>query len=467
MDNNPQTLFPLFLKLGGRPVLLVGGGVVATSKAQALAQAGATVIVVSPRLSRELADLAAVRKWVVRQRAFEEADLNDIWLAVAAAPPSVNRAVAQAAEARRIFVAAVDDPPAASAYGAGIVRRAGVTVAVSTAGQAPALAGLLREGLDALLPQDLDTWLAEASRLRPGWRAEGVAMADRRPRLLLALNQLYGARENTAPTKPGLGRVTLIGAGPGDADLLTIRGARRLGEADLVLYDALSSEGMRAYAPRARWFYVGKRACRQSIGQDVLNRLMIKEARRGRAVVRLKCGDSFVFGRGGEELLALAEAGIVCEVIPGLTSAVAGPGLAGIPVTHRGAASAVLVLAGHHEETYRPILAGLPTSGITIVVMMGLGQRAGIAKALDDLGWALDTPAAVIVGAASAAAWRWTGRLGELAGVELPPGAPGEPGAPGLLVIGRVVAVADQIEQLKSRQDRGDDSTASEPRGRG
>jgi uroporphyrin-III C-methyltransferase/precorrin-2 dehydrogenase/sirohydrochlorin ferrochelatase len=108
----------------------------------------------------------------------------------------------------------------------------------------------------------------------------------------------------------GRGRVTLVGAGPGDPDLLTVRGARRLGEADLVLFDALSSEAMRSYAPRARWFYVGKRACRQSIGQEILNRLMIKEARRGHHVVRLKCGDPFVFGRGGEELWALAEAGI-------------------------------------------------------------------------------------------------------------------------------------------------------------
>ena len=133
-------------------------------------------------------------------------------------------------------------------------------------------------------------------------------------------------RGSEGAAEPRRGCVTLVGAGPGDPDLLTIRGARRLGEADLVLYDALSSDGMRAYAPRARWFYVGKRACRQSIGQDILNRLMIKEARRGHAVVRLKCGDPFVFGRGGEELLALAEAGIPCEVVPGVSSSVGGPG---------------------------------------------------------------------------------------------------------------------------------------------
>ena len=245
------------------------------------------------------------------------------------------------------------------------------------------------------------------------------------------------------------GRVTLVGAGPGDPDLLKIRAARRLGEADLVLYDALSSEGMRAYAPRARWFYVGKRACRQSIGQDVLNRLMIKQARRGLVVVRLKCGDPFVFGRGGEELLALAEVGIPCEVVPGVSTAVAGPELAGIPVTHRGAASSFVVIAGHHEAVFRPLLAALPTRGMTVVVMMGLAQRATIAAALRDCGWDMDTPTAVVIGAATAAAWRWTGKLGELGGVELPAANPGEPGAPGLLVIGEVVAVATQVERLR------------------
>jgi uroporphyrin-III C-methyltransferase/precorrin-2 dehydrogenase/sirohydrochlorin ferrochelatase len=184
-------MFPLFLKLAGRTVLVVGGGPVATAKASGLAEAGAAVIVVSPLVTPALADLAQARHWSVRPRAFQASDLDGVWLAIAAAPAAVNAEVSAVAEARRVFVVAVDDPPSASAYGAGVVRRAGVTVAVSTAGQAPALAGLLREGLDALLPSDLDAWLGEARRLRPLWRAEGVALAERRPRLLLALNRLY------------------------------------------------------------------------------------------------------------------------------------------------------------------------------------------------------------------------------------------------------------------------------------
>ncbi|MES1204683.1 MAG: bifunctional precorrin-2 dehydrogenase/sirohydrochlorin ferrochelatase [Pseudomonadota bacterium] len=195
MYKSAPTLFPLFLKLSGRPVLLVGGGPVATMKARALAEAAARVTVVSPALTEELERLAAEQKWTVQRRPFAATDLDQPWLVVAAAPPAVNAEVSAAADARRIFVVAVDDPTAASAYGAGIVRRAGVTVAISTAGQAPALAGLLREGLEAVLPEDLDAWCAEASRLRPDWRAAGVPMADRRPRLLQALNALYGSAE--------------------------------------------------------------------------------------------------------------------------------------------------------------------------------------------------------------------------------------------------------------------------------
>jgi uroporphyrin-III C-methyltransferase/precorrin-2 dehydrogenase/sirohydrochlorin ferrochelatase len=247
----------------------------------------------------------------------------------------------------------------------------------------------------------------------------------------------------SSPVLPAaVGRVSLVGAGPGSADLITVRGARRLAEAELVLYDALASQEMRPLAPAARWFYVGKRACRQSIPQDVLNRLLIKYARRGLRVVRLKCGDPYVFGRGGEEALALARAGIPFEVIPGVSSAVAAPALAGIPVTHRGLASSFAVITGHHEATYGPLLDGFPPGSLTLVVLMGLGQRAAIAARLVARGWSPDTPAAVIVGAATPQAWSWTGGLASLGAVEVPASSAG---APGLLVIGAVVGLAAEL----------------------
>jgi uroporphyrin-III C-methyltransferase / precorrin-2 dehydrogenase / sirohydrochlorin ferrochelatase len=190
------SLFPAFLRLQDRPVLLVGGGPVAAAKLSALLDSGARVTVVAPQIRPEL-DRPQVR--LVR-RGFEPADLDGVWLAVAAAPPEVNRAVREAAEARRIFLNAADDPAAASVYLGGVVRKAGVTLAVSTDGRAPALAGLLREALEALLPDELSDWLTLSDRLREKWRAERVPFADRRPILLRVLAEKYApAHEPLAP----------------------------------------------------------------------------------------------------------------------------------------------------------------------------------------------------------------------------------------------------------------------------
>jgi uroporphyrin-III C-methyltransferase len=237
-----------------------------------------------------------------------------------------------------------------------------------------------------------------------------------------------------------IGHVSLVGAGPGDPDLLTVRAARRLAEADLVLYDALISAGARSLAPEARWFYVGKRAGRESIRQEAINRLLIRSGRRGLCVVRLKSGDPFVLGRGGEEGLALAEAGIPFEVIPGLSSAIAGPALAGIPLTHRGLASGFLVVSGHAESAYGPALESLAAGTATVVVLMGLGAREGVQRRLLARGWDPCTPAAIVQGAATAEAARWLGRLDGLASAELP-----VEGAAGILVIGAVAALAPQL----------------------
>jgi len=183
-------LFPVFLKLSGRRVLVVGGGPVATSKIDVLAAAGADITVVAPVMTAGINTSRVTRLY----REFTADDVDGAWLVVAAATPSVNREVARAAEARGVFVNAVDDPPNATAYLGGVVRRAGVTLAISTSGQAPALAGLLREALDALLPADFERWVAEARAIRPRWIARRVPMGDRRPELLRALNGLYARR---------------------------------------------------------------------------------------------------------------------------------------------------------------------------------------------------------------------------------------------------------------------------------
>ena len=178
-------------------------------------------------------------------------------------------------------------------------------------------------------------------------------------------------------TTPGL--VSLVGAGPGDPELLTLRAVSRLGAADVVLYDALVDRAALRYAPRARRFYVGKRAGRHSIAQETIERVMIRRALRGERVVRLKGGDPFVLGRGGEEALALAAAGVPVEVVPGISSAVAGPALSGIPVTHRGLASAFVVVSGHDAATCARVLGSLEPGAATVVVLMGLRTRAATA----------------------------------------------------------------------------------------
>jgi uroporphyrin-III C-methyltransferase/precorrin-2 dehydrogenase/sirohydrochlorin ferrochelatase len=183
-------LYPVFLKLDGRRVLLVGGGAVAAAKLDGLLAAGARVVVVAPDIKSEL-DRPGV---ILHRRPFEAGDLDDAWWVVAAAPPEVNRQVTAAAEARRVFVNAVDDPAHATAYLGGVVRRKDVAVAISTGGRAPALAGLLREALDAWLPGDLDAWMAAAEEVRGQWKRNGVPMERRRPLLLETLNQLYEGR---------------------------------------------------------------------------------------------------------------------------------------------------------------------------------------------------------------------------------------------------------------------------------
>ena len=190
-------LFPAFIKLAGRRVVVIGGGPVAASKLEALLNAGADITVVAPELVPKIRSSSVT----ILERGFQLSDLDGAWLVVAAATPDVNRAVAQAAETRHIFVNAVDDPPNASMYLGGVVRRAGVTFAISTDGRAPALAGLLREALDSLLPiRDLEQWMAEAAQLRRHWQKNAVPMQNRRPELLESLIRLYKTPDNKAIT---------------------------------------------------------------------------------------------------------------------------------------------------------------------------------------------------------------------------------------------------------------------------
>jgi len=433
-----SVMFPAFLDLTGRKVVVIGGGAVAASKVDALVGAGARVTVVAPEVRPEIerADVQVVR------REFLDADLDGAWWVVAAASPAVNHRVSNVAEERRIFVNAVDDPEHATAYLGGVVRRDGVTIAISTDGRAPAIAGLLREALGAWLPRDIDRWLQTSDEARRKWRQERTPMELRRPQLLELLNALYQSKSqipNPESQARKRAHVALVGAGPGDPELWTQRAVVYLKEADLVLYDALVDAGALRRFTNGQCFCVGKRAHRESVRQETIHRLMIRAARAGKRVVRLKGGDPFVFGRGAEEALALAMAGVPFEVVPGVSSAIAAPELAGIPVTHRGIASGFLVLSGHAVESFENGLRVIEPNVVPLVVLMGIGNRAQLARTLIARGWRAATPAAIVCGASTADEWVWTGVVSELGDVGVPEGVAG------VMVIGDVVRMRESL----------------------
>jgi uroporphyrin-III C-methyltransferase/precorrin-2 dehydrogenase/sirohydrochlorin ferrochelatase len=236
--------------------------------------------------------------------------------------------------------------------------------------------------------------------------------------------------------------VSLVGAGPGDASLLTRAALARLRRADLVLYDALVSDDVLRLARRARRFPVGKRAGRPSMPQTTIHALMIRAARRGQRVVRLKGGDPFVFGRGGEEALALRAANVPFEIIPGVSSAVAAPALAGIPVTHRGVSSAFTVIAGHSRESYARVLDAIAPGAMTLVFLMSVAEQRDIADALVERGWLPSTPAALLFAASRADADSWTGTLADLARGE----GVFDRERPGMIVVGEVVNLRERLQ---------------------
>jgi uroporphyrin-III C-methyltransferase/precorrin-2 dehydrogenase/sirohydrochlorin ferrochelatase len=233
------------------------------------------------------------------------------------------------------------------------------------------------------------------------------------------------------------GHVSLVGAGPGDPELLTRKAVARLRHADLVLYDALVDRRILAIARRARRFFVGKRAGRHALSQPEIDALMIRAAKRGQRVVRLKGGDPFVFGRGGEEALALQAAGVPFDVVPGVTSAIAAPALAGIPVTHRGLSSAFLVVSGHDAEVFSRAVAALKPAEVTLVILMGIARRATLAAQLIERGWPAQTAAAMVSDGSRPEQQVWRGTLDDLAAERV--ALDGD--APAVIVIGDVAAL--------------------------
>ena len=410
--------FPAFLDLRGQRCVVLGGGAEAAEKAAGLLEAGAGVTVIAPDPADELEDLAGAQGLDLQRRPYRRGDLRGARLAVdATGDEATNAASWDEAEEEGVLHNVVDRPERCRFIYPAVVRRDPLLVAISTSGESPFLAGALRAYLERLLGNEWSPFTELVGRTRRALRARLVSPRQQQrvyralfaspARRLLREGAAEQAEElaaelTRAPERAAPGRVALVGAGPGDPGLLTLAAAEALATADVVLHDALvSRDVLDLVGPHAELVDVGVRGGRRRRSQEDTTNRLIELARQGRFVVRLKGGDPFVFGRGGEELAAVIEAQIDVSVIPGVSAAVAAPALAGIPLTHRGVASSVAFVTGHEGSagaTPRG-LRDLARSVDTLVVLMPLGNLDALTDQL--LGALAPSRPAALVASAS------------------------------------------------------------------
>ncbi|MDO4640190.1 MAG: siroheme synthase CysG [Neisseria sp.] len=447
---------PLFADLKNRAVLIVGGGAVAARKVETLLKTGAKVNLVADKLNAALQNLVEQKRIEWLGKVFAEHQLDTVWLVIAATDDhELNSRIFKAAEERQRWANVVDERDACSFIFPSIIDRSPIQIAISSGGTAPVLARLLREKLEAMLPQNLGAMASIAARWRNRVKAKIPFIAQRRhfwetlfthpsfqrlteSRQTEQAEILVGQQLENMQT--GKGEVALVGAGPGDAGLLTLKGLQRIQQADVVLYDALVSEQVLELVRRdAEKVFVGKRAGKHNLIQEEINQLLVKYAGQGKRVVRLKGGDPFVFGRGGEELETLKEAGIAFEVVPGITAALGATAYAGIPLTHRNHAQSAMFITGHCREGNELSWQTLAQGNQTLVVYMGAIKAAELQHNLISHGRNPDTPVAVISKGTLPEQQVFSGSLKELAGLAAQ--AP----SPALLVIGETAALREDL----------------------
>ncbi len=455
---------PVFLRLRGRPVLVVGGGKVALRKSELLARAGAAVDVVAPEVLPDLARLCDDSGGVVRREAFRDEHLCEHVLVVSATGvDAVDRAVHAAAGASRIPVNVADVPELCDFILPSILDRSPVIAAFSTGGNAPVLARRIRTHLEALLPEGygrLASWLGErrdriraaqpdaTARLRIWERLVDGPVAER----VLARDEA-GAESLLQAELRGHagGEVFLVGAGPGDPDLLTFRALRLMQNADVVLYDRLVSDAVMDLVRRdAERIYVGKRRGEHALPQPDINRLLVDLAGAGKRVLRLKGGDPFIFGRGGEEIERLAEAGIPFQVVPGVSAANGCAAYAGIPLTHRDHAQSVRFIAGHLRDGSVDLdWATLLQPRETLVFYMGRVGLPQICERLIAYGADPCTPVALVQQGTLPQQRVWISTLREMPGVL--DGA--QIRGPTLTIVGSVVSLHPRLSWFRATAD--------------
>jgi uroporphyrin-III C-methyltransferase/precorrin-2 dehydrogenase/sirohydrochlorin ferrochelatase len=452
--------FPLFLDLRGRTVVVVGGGTIAERKLDLVREAGPRLVVVAPDVTPRLARLASDGALEHRARTFVDSDLDGVRLVIAATDDrAVNRAVAEAADARGIPANVVDDLELSTGILPAIVDRSPIVIAISTQGTTPALARFVRERVESLVDESFgrlaafcEGWRGRLKARLPDlgarrrvydWLLRGpVADLVRRGREDEASALLDGAIDAI----PAKGSVALVGAGPGDPGLLTLNALRALQSADVVLHDRLvAAEILRLARREAELIEVGKSGDRSrghSVSQQRIHELMIEHARAGRRVVRLKGGDPFVFGRGGEELEALRAAGIDYEVVPGITAALACGAYAGIPLTHREHSQSLRIVTAHCRESIDATdWKGLAGARETLAVYMGVAMLGTLQRELIRHGRAPSTPVALVENGSRANQRVVVGELGDVEALA----ARERVGSPALLIVGDVASYAARL----------------------
>lgn len=421
--------FPFFIEIAGKKGLVVGGGRIAAHKVEKLLPFQPVLTVTAPEILPELLENTDL---ICRQRPFREEDLEGQFFVIAASDNrELNTHIAGLCREKGILVNVADQKEDCGFLFPSLVKEGKLTVGISTEGRSPQVAADLRSQVAQAVPSSMEQILDQLSALRveakermeeagarTAFLKKAALFCMQRNRTLSEeeIENLYAECQKVS----AMGSVTLVGAGCGAFDLITVRGLNAIKRAQVLIYDDLIDERLLAHAPEGcEKIYTGKRSGRHSMPQEEINALLIEKAKQGKQVVRLKGGDSFVFGRGGEEVLALREAGIEVSVIPGITSAIAVPEAAGIPVTHREAARSFHVITGHvsgqGEERFSENLKALAALDGTLIFLMGFAHLREICEKLAEYGKSISTPAAVVHGNFDESVFAIRGTLGDIA----------------------------------------------------
>lgn len=450
---------PMFAELRGRPCLVVGGGVVAMRRVKFLRRCNAAVTVLAPEVVPELQQLAGDGDISLLTRAFNNDDLNQFWLVVAATDDhDVNAAVAHAADKAMRFCNVVDSPELCSFIMPAVIDKDPVTVAISTSGDAPVLARWIKARVEALLPTRIGEF-ASFLRSRRADVAARIPDNTQRRRFWesiidsVAAQHAYAGRtaardesfelllESTDAEQPSQGEAWIVGAGPGDPGLITLRGRQLLSRADVVLYDRLVSADVLEFARRdAEFISVGKKGGGNSTAQEDIDQLLVRLVAEGNRVCRLKGGDPMVFARLADELAALQAAGLRYQIVPGVSAVAGCAAYAGIPLTWRGASQSLLMTTGHARVGGEVDLGTNPAQR-TVALYMAAARHAATAAQLIELGHDASTPVAVIENGTLPGQRITRTTLAALAD----PGGDIEIGSPALLIVGKVVDLARDL----------------------